>query len=85
MCVLQEVMSEFESFSASLRELERRGQSHVERYEDVSPEVRQEVDKQLDNIRSSYSSLLATAQQINVSGVNRTVLVHIPTLKSTGY
>ncbi|XP_043237695.1 nesprin-1-like isoform X2 [Amphibalanus amphitrite] len=61
----KEVMSEFESFSDSLRDLERRGHSQVERYEEVSPAIRQEVDKQLDNIRSSYSSLHATAQQIN--------------------
>ena len=63
----QEVMSEFESFSESLHELERRGHSHADRYEEASPAVRQEVDKQLDNIRSSYSSLHATAQQIKVS------------------
>ena len=60
-------MAEFELFSESLRDLERRGRSQVERYEEVSPAVKHEVDKQLDNIRNSYSSLHATAKQINVS------------------
>ena len=58
-------MCEFERLAASLKELEWRGDSLVSRYEPVALQIRPDVDKQLENIRSSYSSLLATARQIH--------------------
>lgn len=57
-------IQEIQNFQANLNDVKSKGQVQISRYVSGTPNIQEVVDKQLDNVQSSYDSLLKTALQI---------------------
>lgn len=60
----ESLMSEIQKYQKNIDDLNGKGQRRIQRYDSVTPAIRQVVEDQLNNIQDSYKSLLQTSMQI---------------------
>lgn len=53
-----------QKYQANIDNLQEKGQQQIQRYEPISPMIRERIENQIKNIQDSYNSLLHTSIQI---------------------
>lgn len=53
-----------QKYQANIDNLQEKGQQQIQRYETISPMIRERIENQIKNIQDSYNSLLHTSIQI---------------------
>ncbi|XP_072386756.1 muscle-specific protein 300 kDa isoform X12 [Diabrotica undecimpunctata] len=58
------LLQEIQKYQATLDDVRAKGQAQINKYEKEAPAVKDNIEKQLNNVQDSYNSLLQTAIQI---------------------
>ena len=62
-------MVEIYAYQSVMDDVRSKGQGQIARHLSSNPGMKNVIEKQLDNVQSSYNSLLNTALQIKVSKI----------------
>lgn len=64
---VQDLLTEIYAYQSAMEDVRSKGQGQIGRYSPSNAGIKNVIEKQLDNVQSSYNALLNTALQIKVS------------------